>query len=147
MKKILLMTLCGLGAVSANAYTTVNLDTSNYSCNGVKITSNTTESIVQSNCKNYKVKYSQNDVSDDDSTSPDSLQPNIPVVDISADEDVNTFARFRFITDQGQKMECFYKNSKLYKCKISKSATPVVSKNIEAVNIESVPVPSRAESK
>lgn len=147
MKKILLMTLCGLGAVSANAYTTVNLDTSNYSCNGVKITSNTTESIVQSNCKNYKVKYSQNDVSDDDSTSPDSLQPNIPVVDISADEDVNTFARFRFITDQGQKMECFYKNSKLYKCKISQSATPVVSKNIEAVNIESVPVPSRAESK
>lgn len=147
MKKILLMTLCGLGAVSANAYTTVNLDTSNYSCNGVKITSNTTESIVQSNCKNYKVKYSQNDVSDDDSTSPDSLQPNIPVVDISADEDVNTFARFRFITDQGQKMECFYKNSKLYKCKISKSATTVVSKNIESVNIESVPVPSRAESK
>lgn len=147
MKKILLMTLCGLGAVSANAYTTVNLDTSNYSCNGVKITSNTTESIVQSNCKNYKVKYSQNDVSDDDSTSPDSLQPNIPVVDISADEDVNTFARFRFITDQGQKMECFYKNSKLYKCKISKSATPVVSKNVESVNIESVPVLSRAESK
>lgn len=140
MKKILLMTLCGLGAVSANAYTTINLDTSNYSCNGVKITSSTTESIIQSNCKNYKVKYSQNDISDDDSTSPDSLQPNIPVVNIPADDDVNNLARFRFTTDQGQKMECFYKNSKLYKCKISKSATPVAGKNIESV-------PSSAESK
>ena len=27
-EKILLMTLCGLGAASANAYTTINLDTS-----------------------------------------------------------------------------------------------------------------------
>ena len=134
MKKMLLMTLCGLGVASASAYTTINLDTSNYSCNGVKITSSTTESIVQSNCKNYKVKYSQDDVSDDDSTSPDSLQPNIPVVDIPADDDVNTLARFRFITDQGQKMECFYKNNKLYKCKISESTTPVVSKNIESTN-------------
>lgn len=147
MKKLLLLTVCGLVGVSANAYTTVNLNTSSYSCNGVKITSNTTESTIQSNCKNYKVKYSQDDISDDDSTSPDNLQPNIPVVDISADDDVNSLARFRFVTDQGQKMECFYKNSKLYKCKISGDATPVASKNIESVNIESVPVPSRAESK
>lgn len=48
----------------------------------------------------------------------------------SADDDVNLFARLRFTTDQGQRMECFYKNSKLYKCKASKSVNSAVSKNI-----------------
>ena len=35
-EKLLLLTVCGLVGVSANAYTTVNLNTSSYSCNGVK---------------------------------------------------------------------------------------------------------------
>jgi fructose-specific phosphotransferase system component IIB len=125
MKKILLLTVCSLGI--ANAYTTINLNTSSYSCNGIKITSDTTESVVQGNCKNYKVKYTQDIVGGDDGASSHNLQPITPVVEPLTDDDVNNLARVRFITDQGQKMECFYKNNKLYKCKISNKTKPIAS--------------------
>ena len=125
MKKILLLTICSLGI--ANAYTTINLNTSNYSCNGVKITSDTTESVVQSNCKSYKVKYTQNIVGGDDGASSHNLQPITPVVAPLTNDDVNNLARVRFVTDQGQKMECFYKNSKLYKCKVHQTKKAVSS--------------------
>lgn len=130
MKKIL-FTILGLTIYGANAYTTINLNSANYSCNGVKITSDTTESIVASNCKNYKVKYTQDVVGGDDGAGSHNLQPTIPVVQTMTDDDINNLARVRFITDQGQKMECFYRNSKLYKCKIS-NAPPSESGNIVA---------------
>lgn len=125
MRKILLLTIGSWGI--AYAYTTINLNTSSYSCNGVKITNDTMESIVQNNCKNYKVKYTQDIVGGDDGASPHNLQPITPVVEPLTDDDVNNLARVRFITDQGQKMECFYKNSKLYKCKVSQGKKSAAS--------------------
>lgn len=129
MKKLLL-SIIGVTIATANAYTTVNLNNGNYSCNNVRITTSTTESTVQSNCKNYSIKYSEDVVGGDDGASSHNLQPVVPVVEPMTDDDVRRLAKVKFNTDQGQKMECFYKNSKLYKCKVSGSV----------VGNESVPI-------
>jgi hypothetical protein len=121
MKKLLL-SIIGVTIATANAYTTVNLNNGNYSCNNIHITTSTTESTVQSNCKNYSIRYSEDVVGGDDGANSHNLQPVVPVVEPMTDDDVRRLAKVKFTTDQGQKMECFYKNSKLYKCKASGSA-------------------------
>lgn len=127
MKTIKLLSLLGIIILKANAYTTINLNASNYSCNKVKINSNTTESVIQNNCKNYKVKYSQDIVGGNQGVNSYNNQPVDPVDEATSDDDVTNLARVRFTTDQGVKMECFYKNSKLYKCKVAKQNTTTAS--------------------
>lgn len=131
MKKLLLGIIGVTIVTTANAYTTVNLNSGNYSCNNIRINTHTTESTIQSNCKNYTIKYSEDVVGGDDGASSHNLQPVVPVVEPMTDDDVRRLAKVKFTTDQGQKMECFYKNGKLYKCKASGS---VVSNESAQIN-------------
>ncbi len=126
MKKILL-TLAGITLISsANAYTTENLNKVNYTCNGTKITYNSTKSTIQNNCSHYSVKYSRQVVGGNNATTNYSNQPSLPT---DSANDVANLAKVKFTTDNGTKMECFYKESKLYKCKakIVKPAKKVAS--------------------
>lgn len=115
MKK-LLMSLCGFTfVISAGAYTTENLAKISYTCNGVRISYDSTESMIQNNCSNYKVKYSTQVTGGDTTTNSFNEQPSIPADNTG--NDVSHLARVKFTTDNGTKMECFYREAKLYKCK------------------------------
>ena len=123
MKKIFSTFILVSISTTVLAYTTEDLNANAYYCNSKRISYNSTESMIKANCANYHVKYSQQVVS---GQSADDTYHNQPTVD-DENQDINLLAKVKFTTDNGTRMECFYRQSKLYKCK-AKVKKPTASK-------------------
>jgi hypothetical protein len=113
MKKTILLTSCFYITVANAALTTVNLESSNYSCSGIKLTEDMSQSAIKKSCKNYSIKRSYKVFGD--SEQEDNEQSTTSPANTKSSHTVVT--RARFFTDQGNKMECIFEDGKLYKCK------------------------------
>lgn len=82
----------------------VDLDGGNYMCNGKPINYETDETTIQANCKDYKLRKQRT------STSNKNLDD---------ENHVTSLSRVHFTTDDGTKLQCYYRNKKLSKCKLS----------------------------
>lgn len=122
MKKLLTI---GLLAISY-AYATnnaIDLNTSDYTCNGKKITYGMTENEVKNICRNYKVRFDRKvmneQIETDEYENSNSKMVQTQTKNINSTNE----ARARFSTDNGTILECFYKDKVLYKCKTKTSNT------------------------
>ncbi len=117
MKKILISLICCSASLSY-AYTNADLNSGKYKCSNLLINNQTTESQIRTKCKNTSEKISEyvkdghnsNHVS---GAGSDQIQ--------NDDENVtdNQYDAWTFTNDANQKMKCYFKNSKLLKCKVS----------------------------
>lgn len=112
MKKTILLISCFYITVANAALTTVNLESSNYSCSGIKITEDISQSVIKKSCKNYSIKRSYKVFGDSEQ---EDNEPTTSPANAKSSHTVVT--RARFFTDQGSKMECIFEDGKLYKCK------------------------------
>lgn len=116
MKKLLLV-LIASGIGYSFAYDTIDLSKSIYKCSNMPITMTTTESQIQSKCKNVSMKTSKN-VADGHNQNhvsgggADQIQN-----DGDSVQDV-TINKLFFTTDNGTAMKCYFKNNTLLKCKV-----------------------------
>lgn len=120
MKKILLILLTLTGTTWA--MTTLNLTQDKIICNGHVLNNNLTESAILSNCKSAK-KMTKDDIAaghNEDrvrGSGSDDIQDD-DVQDLDTQYDI-----IRFNNDQSQTVKCYFKNTKLTKCKIKDQAT------------------------
>lgn len=115
MKKLLLA-LIASGIGYSFAYDTIDLSKPIYKCSNMPITTTTTESQIQSKCKNVSMKTSEN-IADGHNQNhvsgggADQIQN-----DGDSVQDV-TINKLFFTTDNGTAMKCYFKNYTLLKCK------------------------------
>ena len=123
MKKfICCVCFCSVTASYA-ALTTIDLNTSNYSCNGIKIVDNMEQAVLKQNCKKYSIKRSytvhgENDIDNNQDHQVSSTQL-VTINNKQSSHKSTQVTRVSFFSDQGRKMECFFEDGKLYKCKDS----------------------------
>lgn len=109
MKKIYLLlasiSVISLAYASPEGETSVvDLDGGSYMCNGKPINYETDEATIQGNCKDYKLRKQRT------STSTKNLDD---------ENHVTSLSRVHFTTDDGTKLQCYYRNKKLSKCKLA----------------------------
>lgn len=145
MKK-LLMALLTCAAASSFAMTTVNLDTSNYHCNGTKLTSQTTITSIQNNCHNVKVIVHAEPTGGmyADREPGGGAQMTM----ITPTDDDTMLDKVEFYSDKNTYLICYYKNNKYVKCKAKPAKKPAVAKATTsapsaATNAASAPVASK----
>lgn len=125
MKKL----LCLLAIISVNSFasTTVNLNSNKFTCNKQVLTNNSSESMMTANCKHAQVKTSE-DVTAGHNATKISGGGSDQIQDDDATQQDTHYAKISFITDNGIKLRCYFKNGNLQKCKTLKMK-PTASKS------------------
>ena len=126
MKKILI-TLFSIGSVCVMAKTTVDFSTSNYQCNGVKLTKQTKISDIKKNCKNVNViEHAEREGAADETDGGNAL-PGTDTLTTNPDaaaSKISTLDKVTFNSDKGSALVCYYTNKVLSKCKAGPAPTP-----------------------
>lgn len=115
MKKLFI----GLGILSINAsfaMTTIDLMALNYTCNGVRVTPQTTIAALQMNCNKAKV------ILHEEPSAPSEVRipgggAEMTMIDTPSPDDETLMDTVEFYTDKGSYMKCYYSNNKFVKCK------------------------------
>lgn len=121
MKKLLIT----LGIISINtsfAMSTVNLDASQYRCNGTKITSKTTIAAIKLNCKDANIIVHEE---------PATSEVRIPgggaemtMMNTSANDE-SLMDKIEFHSDKGSYLKCYYNNGVFVKCEAKPPKHPI----------------------
>ena len=132
MKKLLLA-CCMVSASTSFAMSTVNLDTTNYHCNGVKLTSQTTITTLTTNCRNAKVIIH----SEPNGGMYANRQPGggaeMTMITPPDPNDESLMDKVEFYSDKGTYMICYYNNNKYVKCKAKPSKNPKVASSTPTI--------------
>lgn len=109
------MLCCSIGSVFA--LQTVNLNQQNYTCNKVRLTDKSTSATISQNCKNVKVRTDKQITSGHNAGD---LRGSDLIEEDDTDPTVANLQKVSFYTDDGSYLKCYYRNDKLYKCKVKK---------------------------
>ncbi len=130
MKKTTLALLfAALGSSSAFAMNLVNFSKSDYTCNKVQITPQTTQQNLIDYCNNVTVVVRDEVVSGRNNSRVPGGGSGI-TQNYSADAKDAILDKVKFYTDDGSYMICYYQNAGMVKCKVNppKSSTAKTSK-------------------
>ncbi|MDD3266238.1 MAG: hypothetical protein PHC75_03540 [Burkholderiales bacterium] len=127
--KNLLALLSVLYASTSLAMSSVNLDISNYHCNGLKLTSQITVNTLTTHCKDAKVimheepsggMYANREPGGGDAMTM--IAPN-------GDTD-SILDQVKFHSDKGSYLVCYFNSNKLIKCKATPPTQGIINKPI-----------------
>mgnify|MGYP003398348141 CR=1 FL=1 len=143
MKK-LLIGLLTFAANSIFAMSIVNLDSANYMCNGIRITSNTTIDVLQKNCKKVNV------ILHEEPSAPSAVRipgggAEMTMITPPSPDDETFMDKVEFYTDKGSYMKCYYKDSRFIKCKRNPPNNSVLVKSSTSSVSYSKPLASVAK--
>ena len=114
MKKLLFVVLAA-SAASSFAMSKVNLAEETVMCNKIQLTNKSTEDFLTKNCTNAEVKYFTHVVG----VQNNNVRVNNGAVPSPTVK--NNYSRVKFISDEGHKMDCYYKAGTFEYCKIVKA--------------------------
>ncbi len=125
MKKTLIV-LLSCSSLSAFAMTTLDFNStfyntpSNFQCNGIKLTPQTTIADLTQNCNKVTVVEHEENTGDSSTSEHGNPMPGENVF-TSPDQTTKTISKVEFYTDKGSYMICDYINNVLKKCKYKTS--------------------------
>lgn len=125
MKKTLIV-LLSCSSLSAFAMTTLDFNStfyntpSNFQCNGIKLTLQTTIADLTQNCNKVTVVEHEENTGDSSTSEHGNPMPGENVF-TSPDQTTKTISKVEFYTDKGSYMICDYINNVLKKCKYKTS--------------------------
>lgn len=134
MKKITLTLLfAALGSDAAFAMNLVNFSKSDYTCNKIQITPQTTQQNLVDYCNNVTVVVRDEVVSGRNNSRVPGGGAEI-TQNYSADAKDAVLDKVKFTTDDGSYMICYYQNAGMVKCKVSPPKVPktVTAKSAKA---------------
>ncbi len=121
--KSLLVILLAITAGSTFAMSTVDFSKSSYSCNGMKITPQTTEATLVANCKKAQVVVHEQVVS---GRNPNRISGGGADITAPTDDTDATLEKVKFYADDNSPMACYYRNTNFIKCKAGAAKKPAI---------------------
>lgn len=116
MKRNLLVALLSLSASSIFAMSVVNIDNAKYTCNGIRISSKTTITTLQNNCKDAQVIIHDEPHAAGAVRIPGGGAEMTMIAPVDPNDETQ-MDKVEFYTDRGSYMKCYYRNNTFVKCK------------------------------